>query len=127
MTEDQRELLAKARESLSAAQLLLRNQYADYAASRAYYSMFYIAQAFLEGESKSFSSHAAVVAAFGRDFAHAGKVPVEFHRWLIEAQALRQSGDYGQMHIVTDEQASAVVTHAQQLLELAERLIGPIS
>ena len=127
MTEDQRELLAKARESLSAAQLLLRNQYPDYAASRAYYSMFYVAQAFLEGEGMSFSSHAAVVAAFGRDFAHAGKVPVEFHRWLIEAQALRQSGDYGQMHVVTNEQAQAVVTHAQQLLELTERVIGPVS
>ena len=50
MTEDQVELLQKARQSLSAARLLLSGGYPDYAASRAYYTMFYIAEAFLEGE-----------------------------------------------------------------------------
>jgi uncharacterized protein (UPF0332 family) len=38
VTEDQRELLQKAEQSLEAAKLLLTNSYADYAASRAYYT-----------------------------------------------------------------------------------------
>ncbi|MEP0885686.1 HEPN domain-containing protein [Trichocoleus sp. ST-U3] len=58
MTEDQLELLLKAWQSLSAARLLLDNGFPDYATSRAYYTMFYIASAFLEGEGMSFSSHA---------------------------------------------------------------------
>ena len=53
MTEDQVELLQKARQSLSAARLLLTGGYPDYAASRAYYTMFYITEAFLEGEGMS--------------------------------------------------------------------------
>jgi len=125
MTEDQHELLLKARESLAAARLLLQNRYADFAASRAYYAMFYAAETLLEGEGKSFSSHAATIAAFGRDFAHGGKVPVEFHRWLIEAQELRHSGDYGQLHVVTAEQARAVIANAERFVELAEHLMGP--
>jgi uncharacterized protein (UPF0332 family) len=55
MTSAQLNLLAKARQSLSAAKLMLDGEYPDYAASRAYYTMFYIAEAFLEGEGLSFS------------------------------------------------------------------------
>ena len=36
MTEDQIELLLKAHQSVSAAQILLDNNYLDYAAARAY-------------------------------------------------------------------------------------------
>lgn len=42
MTEEQRELLLKAQQSLEAAKLLLNNHYPDYATSRAYYTMFYM-------------------------------------------------------------------------------------
>jgi len=64
MTDDQLDLLQEARDSVSAAKLLLGGGYAGYAASRAYYAMFYIAEAFLEGEGMSFSKHSAIIAAF---------------------------------------------------------------
>jgi uncharacterized protein (UPF0332 family) len=126
MTEDQLELLLKARQSLSAARLLLDNGFPDYATSRAYYTMFYIASAFLEGEGMSFSSHAAVISAFGREFARTGRVAVEFHQFLIRAQDLRNAGDYGQLNAVTAQQANEQITHAEQFLELAQNLIGTL-
>jgi len=126
VTEDQLELLLKARQSLSAARLLLNGGYPEYAVSRAYYSMYYIAEAFLEGEGMSFSSHAAVISAFGRDFANTGRVPIEFHRYLIKAQELRNTGDYGQLNAVTIEQATEQITRAEQFLETAETLIGTL-
>lgn len=126
MTEDQEELLEKARSSLAAAKLLLEGAYPDFAASRVYYAMFYIAQAFLEGEGMAFSRHAAVIAAFGQHFAHTGKVPTKFHGFLLEAQDLRHSGDYGPPHAVTLVQAREQIARAEEFLELAERLIGPI-
>ena len=88
MKPEQLDLLLKARQSLSAAKLLLNNGFPDYAASRAYYAMFYIAEVFLDGEGMSFSSQAAVIGAFGREFARTGRVPAEFHRFLIDAQDL---------------------------------------
>ena len=127
MTEDQRELLEEAKESTSAARLLLEGGYPDFAASRAYYAMFYVAEAFLEGEEMAFSKHSAVIAAFGREFAHQGKVPVEFHRFLLDAQELRHAGDYGPRGVVTQEQAQEQINRAEQFLELAERLIGKIT
>jgi uncharacterized protein (UPF0332 family) len=126
MTNEQRELLLKARQSLEAAKLLLTNNYPDYATSRAYYSMFYLAEAFLEGEGLSFSKHSAVIAAFGREFAKPQRVPTEFHRFLIEAQELRTTGDYGQLNAVTADQAAEQIDHAEQFLTLAIQEIGAI-
>lgn len=127
MTADQQELLQEARASIAAARLLLENVYPGYAASRAYYAMFYVAQAYLEGDSLAFSKHSAVIAAFGQHFARTGRVPVEYHRYLIEAQAVRQSGDYGQRNAVTLEQATTQIERAAAFLELAQQAIGPLS
>ncbi len=67
MISEQRALFQKAIRSLEAAKLLQQGGMIEFAASRAYYTTFYIAEAFLEGEGLSFSSHAAVIPAFGRE------------------------------------------------------------
>jgi uncharacterized protein (UPF0332 family) len=121
---EQFDLLLKASQSVSAAKVLLENNYPDYAASRAYYGMFYIAQAFLIGEDMSFSSHAGVISAFGRDFARTGKVPIEFHRFLIDAQDLRNTGDYGQLNAISREQANEQIINAEKFIQLAENVLG---
>jgi len=126
VTDDQLELLLKARQSLSAAKLLLDNCYPDYSVSRAYYAMFYIAEAFLEGESLSFSRHSAAIAAFGREFARPNRVPHEFHRFLIEAQDLRNAGDYGQLNAINIDQATEQLNRASRFLKLAKTLLGDL-
>lgn len=126
MTDEQKELLLKAKQSLEAAKLLLANNYPDYATSRAYYAMFYIAEAFLESEGLSFSKHSAVIAAFGREFAKSQRVSPEFHRFLIEAQELRTAGDYGQLNAVTNDQAIEQIDRAEQFLEMAIQAIDKI-
>jgi uncharacterized protein (UPF0332 family) len=124
VTQDQSELLQKASQSLDAAKLLLANNYPDYATSRAYYAMFYLAEAFLEGENLTFSKHSAVIAAFGREFARTNRLPLILHRYLIEAQALRTVGDYGQLNAVTLEQASVQINRAEEFLAIARQQIA---
>ncbi|MEG4628487.1 HEPN domain-containing protein [Microcoleus sp. AR_TQ3_B6] len=123
MKPEQIALLRKAAESLRAAELLATNELFDFAASRAYYTMFYVAEAFLLNEGLTFSSHAAVISAFGRDFARTGRVPVEFHRYLIDAQDLRNQGDYDIDSAITEAEANQLIAQAEQFLELAERLL----
>lgn len=77
MTPEQIGLIIKARESLRSAKLLASNSLSDFAASRAYYTMFYVAEAFLIAECLAFSSHGAVISAFGREFAKTGRVPAQ--------------------------------------------------
>ncbi len=68
MTPEIEELLERARQSQKAAAKLLRGGFYNFAASRAYYAMFYITQALLLSKGLSFSSHSAVIAAFGKEF-----------------------------------------------------------
>ncbi|MEO0488678.1 MAG: HEPN domain-containing protein [Cyanobacteria bacterium J06659_2] len=127
MTEDQEELILKAHQSLSAAQLLLTSGYTDFAASRAYYAMFYAAEALLEGDGLSFSSHSGVISAFGKEFARKERVPQAFHRYLIEAQNLRTLGDYGQLNAVAQEQASKIVEQAGEFLKMSQAFIDELN
>ena len=119
MNPQQRDLLNKAQESLNAAKLLKNNDYFDYAVSRAYYAMFYIAEAYLEGENQQFSSHAAVISSFGKNFAKLGTVPQEFHRFLIDAQALRQTSDYGKFQTISEQQANQQIQNAEEFVNFA--------
>ena len=86
MTPEQAALLRTAQQSLRAAQLLAGENFPDFAVSRAYYAMFYIAEAILLADSLSFSKHSAVIAGFGQHFVETGRVPTDFHRYLIEGE-----------------------------------------
>jgi len=116
-------LLARARDSLAAARGMLRDGFADFAASRAYYAMFYVAEALLVDLGESYSSHAAVIAAFGRSFAKTDRMDPKFHQWLIAAQSLRNVADYGVEAHVSPEQARLACTWAEEFIQAAEALL----
>lgn len=119
MTEDQAALIAKAEESLTAAQLLLTHELPSIAVSRAYYSMFYVAKAFLAGQGLSFSSHKATIAAFGQHITRGGLAPVELHRFLIDAQEVRLIGDYLAQTTLTAKDAELQIERAERFLAVA--------
>jgi uncharacterized protein (UPF0332 family) len=124
VTPEQDALLKKAKESLRAARLLAEQRLNDFAVSRAYYAMFYVAEAFLLGEGSAFSRHAAVISEFGRLFAKTRRVPEEFHRFLIEAQDSRNVGDYDTGPGFSNDHAAEQISRAEEFLKLAERMIG---
>ena len=126
MTPEQAALLKKAAKSLRGARLMASDSLYDFAASRDYYTMFYVAQAFLLSKGLSFSKHSAVIAAFGQHFAHPRIVPVEFHRHLKDAQEARLVGDYATEATLTAAEVATLMSHAAAFLEVAERLIGPV-
>jgi uncharacterized protein (UPF0332 family) len=121
MTSEQQNLLQKAISSLEATRILLVNEFPEFAASRAYYAMFYVAEAFLEGEGLSFSKHSAVISAFGQQFARTGRVPLEFHRNLITAEQIRLQGDYQSQGSVSFTQAQALIDQSAEFIALAQQ------
>lgn len=124
MSPEQTALVKKAKDSLEAARLLIEKGFYDFAVSRAYYSMFYIAEAFLLGEGLSFSKHSAVIAAFGQGFVKTGIVPQEFHRYLIEGEDSRNIGDYDIVSTLNKEEAIEQIKHADSFLDLADRILS---
>lgn len=123
MTEHQADRLVKARESIEAARILLREGFAGFSASRSYYAMFYTAEAILLRRDLTFSSHAAVHAAFGREFAKPGVVPRIYHQRLVEAFVFRQAGDYSTGHSITSDVADELIHQAGDFLTFAESLL----
>ena len=106
-----------------AAALLEREGYLDFAASRLYYAMFYAAEALLLDRELSFSSHSAVIAAFGKEFAKSRVLDPDLHRYLLDAQDLRNFGDYGIGPGVKEVQVQRMARWAQAFLTAAEDIL----
>jgi uncharacterized protein (UPF0332 family) len=123
MTPEQQALLDKAKRSLEAAQSLVQKGFYEFAVSRAYYAMFYVAEALLDQAGLSFSSHAAVISAFGQYLTRPGKVPNEFHRQLIDAQAQRTRADYDPQPDLSESDAEIIVNQAQTFLTTALQIL----
>jgi uncharacterized protein (UPF0332 family) len=126
MKPEQGGLPRKAEDSLNAAKLMQQNGYYDFAASRAYYTMFYLAEAFLLEYGLAFSKRSAVIAAFGERFTKTGLVPAELHRYLTEGQESRNVGDHHFGSTLTGEEAALQITHAERFLEVARERLGPM-
>jgi uncharacterized protein (UPF0332 family) len=124
MKPETQALLEKARQSLQAAGNLKRDGFTDFAASRAYYAMFYIAEALLLEQGLSYSSHAAVIGAFGKLFAKTGRLDARFHRYLLDAQDTRNVGDYGIGPGIATEQVEEILLWAEDFLKAAEALLA---
>jgi uncharacterized protein (UPF0332 family) len=121
MTEAVHELLDKSERSINAANLLLGDGYDDFAASRAYYAMFYAVEALMLDRDLSFSKHSAVIAAFGKLFVKTGIFDSRFHRSLLNAFDLRNAGDYGSTGTVSRNEASQIIAEAGELLAEIKR------
>jgi len=117
-------LLAKARESVRIARVILAHDSPSFACSRAYYAMFYVAEAWLLSIRETYASHRAVIAAFGRDITRAGHAPVRQHRYLIEAFESRQEADYGGIRVLDEEEAERLINWAEEMIRTAEERLS---
>lgn len=82
--------------------------------------MFYVAEALLALRGLAFSKHAAVIAAFGREYAKTGALDAKFHKWLVTAQNLRNTGDYGIEAHISRQQAEAACAWADEFIQAAQ-------
>ena len=121
MNVEGNDLLEQARRSLEAAKVLYDTGYYGFAASRAYYAMFYVAEALLLSKGLSFSKHAAVQSEFGKVFVKTGIVPAEYHRDLILAMEVRHAGDYGDLDCVSEEECGKQIERAHKFMAFAEK------
>ena len=72
----------------------------------------------------AYSSHSAVIGAFGKLFAKTNKFDDRFHRYLLDAQDIRHIGDYSIGPGVTAEQVEESTQWANDFLEAAEAFLA---
>jgi uncharacterized protein (UPF0332 family) len=126
MKPDVKALLEKAKRSQKVAAKLYKDGDMDFAASRAYYSLFYTAEALLLSRGLSFSSHSAVIANFGREFAKTGVLNHRFHHYLMESQDRRNIGDYSILADLTNEQVLEMLAWAKEFIKAAETYLKQV-
>jgi uncharacterized protein (UPF0332 family) len=118
-------LIDHAEESHQAAKVLLDNGFLGFSAAQSYYTIFYLAQGMLLSKELTFSSHSAVVAAYGREFAKTGLLDLKFHRYIIEAQKRRQTGHYGdEGEELTSAQALESFQWAEEFMQAVKDYLG---
>ena len=109
--------LERAEQAVTAAQKLLLDGYCDFAASRAYYAVFYAASALLLQEGLEFRKHSGVIATIHQRFVKTGRMEKEFGKnlnWLFE---LRSIGDYGVTAHVPAADAEQAIRTAMSFLQ----------
>lgn len=117
MNEEMKALLKKAADSIKGARILFHDELYGFAASRAYYAMFYLVSAILLTKDMSFSKHQAVVASFGQYFVKTKIFEQKFHQYLVEAFEQRQIGDYEPLEEITKQTAQKSIDHALEFLK----------
>jgi len=116
-------LLDKASRALRAAETLLSNNDPDFAAGRAYYAMFYVAEALLHEKNLRTRKHSGVHSLFGETFAKTGAMDPKFHRWLLDAFDKRIQADYGFDITLTRDDAAQMIGQGREFLDAAKRVL----
>jgi len=123
MKEYTQKLLDKAIDAIEAAEILVDHQKSDVAAGRAYYAMFYVAEALLNERGLKFSKHSGVHAAFGENFAKTKELDVKYHRWLINAFDKRLIGDYGVETDIEIDDSLQMINQAREFLQVVQKYL----
>jgi uncharacterized protein (UPF0332 family) len=110
-------LIERANRYLKSAELLLKEKDYESSVSRAYYAMFYAAEAILLTKNLSFSSHKGVISAFGEHFVKTGIFPKEMGRELNRAFEKRQVGDYEYTFVVSREDTDQILRSGKEFVK----------
>lgn len=121
MKEVTRQFLDRAEEAVVAAQQLLGGGHAEFAAGRAYYAMFYTAEALLNEKGLRFRKHGGVHGAFGEHFAKTSVLDPKYHQWLLAAFEERITADYEVGETIETAQAETVIRQAREFLQTAQQ------
>jgi uncharacterized protein (UPF0332 family) len=125
MKEYARKLLEKSLDAIEAAEGLTNMGKTEFAAGRAYYAMFYTAEALLYDQfDLKLNQHGQVIAAYGKHFAKTRELDPKYHRWLRDGFEKRISGDYGVDTEIEEAVAIEMINQARDFLEAAHKYLA---
>lgn len=125
MKEDTKFLLEKAEQAIGAAESLLRDGYNNFSAGRAYYAMFYTAEALLAEKELEFKKHIGVHRAFAEHYIKPRIFDQKYYQWLVAAFNSRLVGDYAIRAEFEKDEVQEWIEQAREFLNKArEYLVG---
>ncbi|MBL8090007.1 MAG: HEPN domain-containing protein [Anaerolineales bacterium] len=123
MKEHSQKLLKKALDAIEVAEGILDMNKPEMAAGRAYYAMFYIAEALLYEKGLEFKTHGQVIGAYGKEFAKTKELDPKYHRILRAGFDARISGDYDVDTDISNQLVADMINDAKDFLNAAKRYL----
>ncbi|SRR6266496_6855538 len=121
MNEIALKFLEKAETAQKSTIVALTHHDLESAASIAYWSLFYTAQALLRDRGITYRhSHSAVIKMYGIEFAKTKLLDPKSHRYLIEARKNEIIADYRLDKKVNEEQIREMLAWAKDFIKVAE-------
>lgn len=128
MNEKVEALLKKAQKFLRSAAVMIELEDFDSTASRAYFAMFFAAQAALLQDTQALSSRQGIRSAFISRFVERGPLPERAANALQRASELQEMGDYAYDFAVSAEDAEFILSEAEAFVNSLENLVQrPVS
>ncbi len=124
MKPEIKKLLQKGDRALKAAKGLLDQGDADFSVSRAYYAMFYAAEALLLTKHLVSSKHGGVLQLLFEHFVQPGLMDRSLHQDLHRLFDLRQEGDYWTESSITPETAGEALETARKFVSTVAGMIA---
>lgn len=124
MKESSQQLMLNAEETLHAAEMLFKEEYLRDAINRAYYSVFYIAEALLNEKDLRYSKHGTVHGAFAQHYIKTKVFDEKYHKLLTGAFRRRMLGDYDEVTRFTSDEVMQILEQAWDFLSTAKEYLA---
>ena len=120
-----RKYLARARQTLETGKLVMAHEDYITAVNRAYYAIFYAANALLATKGLERSKHSGVIAAFRQHFVKTGVIEPEYSDFYGQAMDERRNADY-ELEMLSYETALENLAHAERFLTRVEEVLASL-
>lgn len=122
-TQDKlRKYIDRSRQAVETGKLVLAHEDYITAVNRAYYAIFYAANALLATKGLERSKHSGVIAAFRQHFVKTGIIEPEFSDFYGQAMDERHNADY-ELSTLSFETASENLAHAERFVQRIEKIL----
>ena len=124
MKDSTRQLLLNAEETMNAAKVLFKEEYLRDAVNRAYYAIFYIAEALLNEKDLRFSKHGTVHGAFAQHYVKTKIFDEKYHKLLTGSFRRRMLGDYDEVTRFSSDEVVELLGQAGDFLNAAKEFLA---
>jgi uncharacterized protein (UPF0332 family) len=116
-------LIARAKETLAEAELLLQSGYRFGAINRLYYACFYAVSALLLSEGMSSSKHTGAISLFDQHWIKPARLPREMGRFYRKLFDLRHQGDYAGFLSIGEAEMVELQKETRRFIDNIERAL----
>lgn len=128
LTDDEKKVIVENRikrafDTWEETQIIIEAKLWHSASNRMYYACYYIVSALLTSKGYNATTHAGIIRLFGQHFIATGIFESNIGKFYSKLFELRQSGDYDDWKIISEDDILPLVNDARSFLEAIKREI----